>query len=275
MLTWLLLFVAGSVGVASVALALWRRTYPDLSGLAPGRWWYRGISAQRALTGALGAPAAALTVLLTGAAATIVVMWPLGHVAKLAEKQIDVPLFQFAQARPGHPAWTTTNQVLTLMGNRTEVKVVCVVAAVLLTYAWRRRGWWVPITVITVAFGTEKYLQKILAKVVDRGHPPTTLGTYPSGGCARLIAIYGTILFLALLTSTRPRRSVRFSLWLLLSTAGFIEGYTRIYLLKHWFTDVVGGWIFGSLLLVVLVSAITVLTERIEVRPSRANSRST
>jgi len=41
-----------------------------------------------------------------------------------------------------------------------------------------------------------------------------------------------------------------------LGLAAFVEGYTRIYLLKHWFTDVVGGWVYGSLLLLALPAAV-------------------
>lgn len=260
MLTWAALFAAGCAAIAVVGLVLWRSA---LRRVAPrdGSWQERAAAVQRGLTHDLGAPLAALAVLLAGLGATVAVLWPLGHAAKLGQSRVDVPLFRFAQERDHHRSLTSISKVLTQMGNRYEVKIVCVVAAVALTVAWRKRGWWVPVVVIAAAFGVEKYTQKVLGRVVDRGHPPTTLGTYPSGGVGRLLAIYGTILFLVLVTWPPRRRAVRFGAWLLLATAAFVEGYTRIYLLKHWFTDVVGGWVFGSLLLVVLVSATAVLTQ--------------
>jgi hypothetical protein len=133
------------------------------------------------------------------------------------------------------------------MGNRPEIKLIAVVSAVALAVAWRRR-WWVPIIVIGLAFVLEKYVQSGLSKVVLRGHPPTTNGTYPSGGCARLISMYGTIIYLTLRV-WRPALWVRGLVWTLLAEAAWFEGYARTYRLEHWFTDVLGGWIIGGLLL--------------------------
>ena len=38
----------------------------------------------------------------------------------------------------------------------------------------------------------EKYGGIIIKKVVNRGHPPTTHGTWVSGGCARLLIVSGS-----------------------------------------------------------------------------------
>jgi membrane-associated phospholipid phosphatase len=37
---------------------------------------------------------------------------------------------------------------------------------------------------------------------------------------------------------------------------GALEAFTRFYLLQHWPTDLVGGWIFGELLLLVILAAV-------------------
>ena len=42
---------------------------------------------------------------------------------------------------------------------------------------------------------------------------------------------------------------------MVLGVAAAMEGFSRIYLLKHWSSDVVGGWVFGVLLLGVIAAA--------------------
>jgi hypothetical protein len=101
---------------------------------------------------------------------------------------------------------------------------------VILGMLWRRH-WWVPAGVLTTSYAAEKSLQDILGKVVDRGHPPTGLGTYPSGGCARLIAVYGVVWLLVLLPSRghpRPRRRIVGAGWMVLGVAAAMEGFSRI-----------------------------------------------
>jgi membrane-associated phospholipid phosphatase len=262
MLPLLLLFAAGLLVVWAVGGYVFARP----AGADNGPTARRAHAARDALLRELGAPTAALGILLAGLAATVAVCWPLGRLAAHVEKAIDVPVFKWASRHAGHHTWTDLNKALTLMGNRFEVKLVCLVSIVVLTVLWRRRVWWIPAVAIAASFGLEKYGQKLLSLVVHRGHPVTGAGTYPSGGCARLISIYGTILFLVVLRYPQISRRWRVALWTLLGTAAFVEGYTRFYLLKHWLTDIIGGWVFGSLLLFVLIAATATLVARSDAR---------
>ncbi|MEJ7707308.1 MAG: hypothetical protein WKF82_08545 [Nocardioidaceae bacterium] len=177
---------------------------------------------------------------LAGTAATLAICWPLGVFFGAIEGSVDVPMFRWTEDRQQYDEWTSIQQVLTQMGNRPQIQVVVIFVSVVLAFVWRRRGWWIPPLALVATYGTEKYIQTALSRVVDRGHPPTTLGTYPSGGCARLLAVWGVSLVLISLTWSLSRR-VRVVLWTLLAVAAYLEGYARTYLLEHWFTDVVGG----------------------------------
>ncbi|MBQ0906611.1 phosphatase PAP2 family protein [Micromonospora sp. U21] len=215
------------------------------------------------LTEALGRIGAALVVLLAGSAAVVTICWPLGELLSRLEPSVDHPVFDYVHARRVD-VWADINSFVTAIGDRYPLKWVTVVAAVGFAIAWRRRRWWIPLVAMPLQFVIEQYIQQILALTVDRGHPPTDLGTYPSGGCARVMLTFGTIAVLAGLTWNIPRRG-RIAIATALAVLVAVEGYTRIYAERHWLTDVIGGWIFATLLLSVMV--LTVLVAEGRVRP--------
>ncbi|MER7333753.1 MULTISPECIES: phosphatase PAP2 family protein [unclassified Micromonospora] len=221
------------------------------------------------LTEALGRPAAALAVLLAGCAAVVTICWPLGEALSRLEPSVDHPVFDYVHARRVD-LWADINGFVTGMGDRYPLKWVTVVAAIAFAIAWRRRRWWIPLVAMPLQFVVEQYTQQILALTVDRGHPPTDLGTYPSGGCARVLLTFGTVAVLAVLTWNIPRRG-RIAIVTVLAALASVEGYTRIYAERHWFTDVIGGWIFGTLLLGVMTLAVLVADGRVR-PPARATT---
>lgn len=260
---WVSFFVGGTIVVAAVALA------PVVSpaGLLPAAGLGRGAAlvtrlraAQQHLIDDLGRSGAAVMVYSAALGVTTAICWVLGKLAHPIERFVDVPVFD--SARAGAVSWLTgLNKLLTLMGNRPEVKPIALAAAVVLA-VWYRRRWWVPVLAIGLSFVVEFYLQHMLALAVDRGHPPTTLGTWPSGGCARLVSMYGLIIWLYLHNRVRGARRSAAALWGLLVVLAWLEGFSRTYLLKHWFTDVLGGWIFGGLLLAASIALVLTIDGR-------------
>ncbi|MEV0808422.1 phosphatase PAP2 family protein [Micromonospora sp. NPDC050200] len=213
------------------------------------------------LTGAFGRAGAAAVVLLAGCAAVVALCWPLGEALARLEPHVDQPVFGHVHARRVD-GWADLNSFVTAIGDRYPLTWVTAVAALAFAVLWRRRRWWIPLTAMPLQFVVEQYTQEILTLAVDRGHPPTDLGTYPSGGCARVLLTFGTIAVLVGLTWRVPRAG-RIALATGLAVLVGVEGYTRIYAEKHWLTDVLGGWIFGALLLGVLALALLVAEGRI------------
>ncbi|MFC8619297.1 phosphatase PAP2 family protein [Micromonospora purpureochromogenes] len=221
-----------------------------------GRVARRLAVAVAGLTEAFGRVGAAAVVLLAGCAAVVALCWPLGEALSRLEPHVDHPVFDHVHARRV-AGWADLNAVVTAIGDRYPLKWVTMVAALVFTVLWRRRRWWIPLAAMPAQFVVEQYTQEILARVVDRGHPPTDLGTYPSGGCARVLLTFGTIVLLAALTWRIPPAG-RVAMATGLAVLVAVEGYTRVYAEKHWLTDVVGGWIFGALLLGVTALAVLV-----------------
>ncbi len=204
-------------------------------------------------------PGAAL-VLVAGLATTVGVGLGLGFLAKGIESSVDEPTFRWVHARVADNVFTRGQEKLTMMGNNPIIQLVFLVAGIVLACAFRRR-WWLPVIALGVAYVGEKYAQKVLAKIVDRGHPPTTLGTYPSGGVGRILADYGTIIVLVLLLHTGLSRAWRAGLWTGLVTAACVESFSRLYLSKHWLTDALFGLPFGVLLLLTNVATVAALAQ--------------
>jgi len=205
----------------------------------------------------LGRAGAAVAVLLALSAAAVIITWPVGRFFRRFRPQIDGPILRWTMRHVNSTGtWHHVNFVVTHMGNRRQIQICAVVAAVIFAALWVRRGWWIPPVILGSAIVFEKFGQAALAKVVDR--PPTGLpgfGTYPSGGCARTVILWGTVMYLILLTWPTISRLWRVAGFTVVALLAFVEGYTRIYLIKHWSMDVVGGWLFGTLLLLAIIGA--------------------
>ena len=207
----------------------------------------------------LGRPMAALTFLLYWAAVIVAVFWPVGLLAHALEDAIDWPVLLWVTDRRS-PGFEDFNWWYTTLGDRDPLKIVVVVAAVFFAPFWRRR-FWIPLVAILVSFPLEQYVQAILAGMVDRGHPPTGLGSYPSGGIARVVMTFGAIaLFIALTWKLSRRWHVVLGTVVLIMAS--YEGYSRIYTQKHWLTDVISGLIFGPALFLGYALAVGVLVGR-------------
>lgn len=238
-----------------------------------GRPWRSALERLAAIRTALVAQAgglvAAAVILLAGASMIVLVCWPLGELAQALEAPIDVPAFEWMQARSvPDDAWGRLSTTVTMMGDPQPMRAIVAIAAVGFAVAWRRRRWWIPPLILVTTLELEWYLQKLLAAVVDRGHPPVETGTYPSGGSARAVAIFGVIFFLILLTRPGISRRWRVVGWSIVALLAAVEGYTRFYLLKHWITDIPGGWIFGAMVLLVMMAAGSALVARRPIRRS-------
>jgi membrane-associated phospholipid phosphatase len=247
--------VVALVAVAAIgSLAVWKA--PSWLPERAERWRTgRLAAATSGLRASLGALPAALAVALAGAGLILFAMWPVGKLAHVMEPHFDVPLFEWFQSRQVGGTWSEVWRTLTNIGALDLTQRLTALAAVVFAVLFARRRWWVPPLVLGGGYLMEKFLQQALKVVVDRGHPPTTLGSYPSGGCARVIVVYGLIVFFAL----RWARVRSYRVWVLgaslVALAATVQAYARTYNLEHWFSDVLGGLLFGVLLLATLVIA--------------------
>ncbi|MET0416738.1 MAG: phosphatase PAP2 family protein [Actinoplanes sp.] len=208
---------------------------------------------------AYGRPLAALAVVFAWSAAVIAVFWPIGVLMHSLENVVDWPVLAWVTGRR-NPDFEEFNWFYTYLGDREPLKWVTGVGAVIFAVLWRKR-FWIPLVAILAQFPLEQYVQAIVSGMVNRGHPPTGLGSYPSGGIARIIMTFGAIALFAALTRRLSRRwHVALGTFVLLLAT--YEGYSRIYTQKHWLTDVVSGLLFGPALFLGFAVAVCVLAGR-------------
>ncbi|WP_158277844.1 phosphatase PAP2 family protein [Pseudosporangium ferrugineum] len=254
----LLYFIAAlSVAVPAVAAPL--LAYGPGRRLARGRLATRTREAVAGLVVTLGRPVTALCLLLFWGAVVVAVCWPLGLLAHSLEDAVDWPVLLWITDRRT-PGFEDFNWFYTTLGDRDPLKKVVVVAAVGFAVLWRRR-FWIPLVAILASFPFEQYVQAILAAMVDRGHPPTGLGTYPSGGIARIVMTFGAVALFAALT-WRLNRRWQVALGTVVLVMASYEGYSRMYTEKHWLTDVISGLMFGPILFLGYAVAVCVLAGR-------------
>ncbi len=239
-----------------------------------GSWgWKIGPTAlAHRLAGRIGSRSAAGVFLVAGLTVTYVVSLLFGFLAKAMQSSVDHPVFNYVHSRVEKSDDLTKAMVkLTNIGSNTNTQLVCIFAVLGLACAYKRR-FYIPTVLILGMFYIERYWQRWLASAVHRGHPPTTLGTYPSGGVGRILAVYGIIIVLIICLYPTMSRKWRVGLWTTLATSAVVEGYSRVYLSLHWFTDALFALPFGALLCVTGIMTVTALNHGETVVPTRIES---
>ena len=171
-----------------------------------------------------------------------------------AGPHIDKPIYNWVPHHRVH-FWKAAMDRLTKVGNTWTTWGACITAAICLAVFYRRNKWLPPVA-LAAAIVVDHYLTLALRHTFHRlGPPDSPFGTFPSGGCDRIVILYGLIAYLIWREGSRSRRAAIWAAGAVAALA-FNEAYSRAYLTLHWSTDIVSGLIYGLLLLIVFIAAI-------------------
>lgn len=170
---------------------------------------------------------------------------------------IDEPIIRWTDSHRVKE-WAAVMERLGKIGNTWTTWGAAGTAAVCLGATWRKQRW-LPPAVLVAAILVDHYATLAIRHRFGRPGPPTSPGgTYPSGGCDRVVLVYGLI---ANMLWREFSGSPRARTWAIGTVAAlsYNEAYSRGYLSKHWFTDIVSGLLYGGLLLGSFLAAVRLI----------------
>ena len=179
---------------------------------------------------------------------------------------IDEPIVAWTKNHQVRP-WAAVMRRLDKIGNTWTTWGAAGTAAVCLGVSWRKQKW-LPPAALGAAILVDHYATLALRHKFGRPGPPGSPGgTYPSGGCDRVVLFYGLI---AHMLWQEFSGSYRGKVWAVGTVAAlsFNEAYGRQYLSKHWFTDILSGLFYGVVLLGPFMAAV-----RLIAGPASVNAR--
>jgi membrane-associated phospholipid phosphatase len=154
--------------------------------------------------------------------------------------------------------WAGVMERLTKIGNTWTTWGAAGTAAASLTVTWPKHKWLPPATLAAAAV-VDHYVTLALRHKFGRPGPPSSpAGTYPCGGVDRVVFFYGLIAYLLWREfSGSPQGKA----WAIGAVAAltFNEAYSREYLSKHWFTDILSGVLYGAVLLAPFIAAVRLI----------------
>jgi membrane-associated phospholipid phosphatase len=161
------------------------------------------------------------------------------------------------------PTWTGAMRVITWLGSGAVVFPLAVVVVVALLIGRRR---WIALFA-ALAVGGASLLSVFAKDVIGRDRPPVDIrlqqahsSSFPSGHATQAAATYVALaIVVAVLSHSRVLRVVT---WTAATLIWFLVGVSRVYLGMHWATDVLGGWLLGSL----SVAGLTVALAPLDIR---------
>ena len=214
------------------------------------------------LAPAFGRISGTILVLAAGTGVSIAICWPVGYGARNFDSN-DHKVYNWV-ARHQTQWLHTVMRWLTMMSNNRQTQVVAALFMVVLTVAWffRRRGLVVlaPAVLIMAAYEIEHQLQHTLKLLADRkGRCRPISEPSPQVASPDWSAFTDSSCYLILRHLGKTRSKLAVALWTLLAAATYTESYSRLYLGKHWISDIFGGLVFGVILLLVLIVAAQML----------------
>jgi membrane-associated phospholipid phosphatase len=255
-----LIWPLGLVLIAGLAYVLVARVQVPAQAVAPtpgpprGRRSHKASSVSAEITDAVWDSARFGAVAIVGTLLVFGFMCGLGVIVVNHGHTIDRPIFDFVSTHQVHVLARVMKR-LTKLGNTWTTWGAALAASACLAVTWRQRKWLPPV-VLTTAIVIDHFTTLALRHVFHRVGPPTSpLGTYPSGGCDRVILFYGLIAYLLWREFSGQRRTA-IVIAAVVAALGFNEAYSRVYLSLHWFTDAVSGLLYGTLLLVIFIIAV-------------------
>lgn len=187
--------------------------------------------------------------LAAGGSATLVTSWAVGKLFQ--SDSVTRPsrrLYEYCYQRRS-PDLSRRLGPVTTVGGYSVIGSFSLLVGGMLAYERRQ---WKPLPLLIGGLVSEIYFQKALKRLVKGTKPPQEssigpAGDYPSGGAARTVITFGMIAHLLTQRWTSPAE--RRAIWSIVIALVLAQGGSRLYLGRHWPEDIVGGWIFGWLIL--------------------------
>jgi membrane-associated phospholipid phosphatase len=148
-------------------------------------------------------------------------------------------------------------EVVTVLGSSVFLIPLVVAAGV---WYRRRQGTIRPFALLAVTYLGAYVMSQSLKVIIGRPRPPVgvAIGQYsshafPSGHATQVAAVW--LMLAAVVTAGMPSSRQRLLIWAAATSTVAVVGITRLYLGAHWLTDVLGGWAFGTLWFLSVLSA--------------------
>jgi PAP2 superfamily len=192
-----------------------------------------------------------------GGAVAYEVMRLLGPAVINHGPKIDEPIARWT-ADHQVKQWASVMERLTKIGNTWTTWGAAGTAAVSLAVTWPKNKW-LPPAALAYAAMVDHYVTLALRRKFARPGPPSSPGgTYPCGGVDRVILFYGLVAYLLWREFSGTAEGKAWAVGTV-AALSFSEAYSREYLSKHWFTDIVSGTVYGAVLLVPFIAAVRLI----------------
>jgi undecaprenyl-diphosphatase len=157
-----------------------------------------------------------------------------------------------------HELFAVPMRVATRLGQDVGLVALIALGVVLL---WRvSRRWAIALPVLMAGVGAVQWLTKWAA---NRPRPDDDPWGFPSGHVLSLVVFFGLMIYL-IATASRRRRRWRVLACLVCATPVAIVGFSRLYLDRHWLSDLAGGFMVGTGYLLLAIWIVEVVLVRPE-----------